>query len=370
MFPQVDASKISIDQGLWRFLSERIWKHFVFWPEGMVFLFNAIENKSSEYGTSPWYWYFISALPKGLLGTGLLIPLAFWKDRMINTPRKSIFHNMDMAIMPFLFPSLLFVGLYSILPHKEMRFIFVILPMLNVTAAKGLTYLHTYIVESLKSAYKKKEDEDDHAGLKSTWLLVQRLSMTRNRIISVRSSFILLICILFAIASLLSSFAGSLIFVAISRHNYPGGNALELLTKNLESSSLLISSMTDERLNKNPCIMNRSLNDGLGTKANKYIEIYVDVAASMTGVSLFGQRSVKRSNKSSVSCSFVKAGYETEHEQSLHQQHLKNFMYIVTEQANVPGFRTVGKAQGFPRLRYFRISTDDAIYVMRNENCL
>eukprot|EP00922_Rhytidocystis_sp_ex-Travisia-forbesii_P022616 GHVS01033102.1.p1 GENE.GHVS01033102.1~~GHVS01033102.1.p1 ORF type:complete len:941 (+),score=226.31 GHVS01033102.1:111-2933(+) len=34
------------------------------WPEGHVFLFNAVSDGSSAWGTSPWHWYFTNGMPR------------------------------------------------------------------------------------------------------------------------------------------------------------------------------------------------------------------------------------------------------------------------------------------------------------------
>lgn len=41
----------------------------------------------------------------------------------------------DRRLIPVVFPILAYIGMYSFLPHKELRFIVYAFPMLNVAAA-------------------------------------------------------------------------------------------------------------------------------------------------------------------------------------------------------------------------------------------
>jgi alpha-1,6-mannosyltransferase len=104
------------------------------WPELYSFYFNGVENKSSEWGVSPWHWYFLAAIPKSVT---CALPFAaiggFYKKR-----KTSIFGLVDEVVVDLLGPVIIFVGIFSMLPHKELRFIMPALTLINVAGAYGL----------------------------------------------------------------------------------------------------------------------------------------------------------------------------------------------------------------------------------------
>lgn len=93
----------------------------IVWPEGAVLLFNTVDNRSGEWGTSPLHWYFSSALPRALSS---FLPVALSAPLVGRPPFRRL-----------VLPAVAFVALYSLLPHKELRFIFFALPLFNAAAA-------------------------------------------------------------------------------------------------------------------------------------------------------------------------------------------------------------------------------------------
>ena len=92
------------------------------WPEAEVMYFNVILNKSGDWGVQPLTWYLYSVLPRALGTTVLVLPLSL----------------LDKRTVILTFPSLAFILAYSLLPHKELRFIIYTFPVLNTAASVTL----------------------------------------------------------------------------------------------------------------------------------------------------------------------------------------------------------------------------------------
>uniref|UniRef100_A0A5S6R0U4 Mannosyltransferase n=1 Tax=Trichuris muris TaxID=70415 RepID=A0A5S6R0U4_TRIMR len=158
------------------------WNRLV-WPEGTVWWYNIILNKSGNWGTLPFLWYFYSALPRNLCFTACFVPLSLFGPKKIHL---------------FTVWALCYVLTYSFLPHKELRFIFYAVPLLNIAAS---------------------------------WVSAQLLSM---RSASMASLIGILLSFLQPFVNMMLAFC----FLRAAIANYPGGEALVTLHTALRGEGL------------------------------------------------------------------------------------------------------------------------------------
>eukprot|EP00002_Diphylleia_rotans_P020171 TRINITY_DN3912_c0_g1_i2.p1 TRINITY_DN3912_c0_g1~~TRINITY_DN3912_c0_g1_i2.p1 ORF type:complete len:485 (+),score=95.69 TRINITY_DN3912_c0_g1_i2:718-2172(+) len=156
------ALTVSIDSFMWGRLT---------WPEGESFYFNIVEGKNIDWGVMPIYWYFVSALPRLLLFTLPLVPMGI---------------KLDSRMKFITAPAAFYLIVYSFVPHKEARFIFYIIPLLNLASAVSLGWLYRNMEKQRKKLY-------------------------------------------LACAAVVLSGIVSFAFIIASSHNYPGGRAMQTL---------------------------------------------------------------------------------------------------------------------------------------------
>ena len=146
------------------------WKRWL-WPEFEVWYFNTILNQSHRWGTKPFHYYFTRLIPRAFLFNLPVIIYGLWKA----PGRRS--YGLIM---------ILFVLLYSLLPHKELRFIIYTFPFFCMYGAWGWSCIY-------QNAKKSKI----------------------TRLFTILVSFMLVL-----------TFSTCLLSTYISAYNYPGGMAL------------------------------------------------------------------------------------------------------------------------------------------------
>lgn len=294
------------------------WQRWL-WPEGEVLWFNTALNKSSDYGVSPFHWYFLNALPRSLLVAIPLLPFGLLQHpptltalRLFVTSKEPSQRCNPMLLLApsrgqfsLLWPAVVFVFLYSFLPHKELRFIFPALPFFNAVAAMGLCKLHMY----------RKKD-----------------ILTR-------------VCWLGAVCGLVISVVCTGVFTVASFHNYPGGYALHrfhslqlphhpsVLSPPSPPSASAGSSVWPSLLSGvPPAHMEHVLaSDADTTVAHRPTPtLHIDNLAATTGASRFGE---------------FTALFQYSKQEGLSpadKQGMQELRYLVSEQPTVPGFVPLG----------------------------
>ena len=121
---------------------------------------------------------------------------------------------------PYLRAALVFLVMYSFLPHKELRFVFPVIPIFNMAAAVGLARLYTHKAK-WKYLYVKRERGE--RGERRERRMSNRIPQHKYLLFWYR------ILLAGAIGVLTVSHLASWGFLATSAANYPGGHAFASL---------------------------------------------------------------------------------------------------------------------------------------------
>lgn len=209
------------------------WQRLI-WPELEVFLFNGVEGKSVEWGTSPSYYYFTNLMPRILplafvlailflfLESGRILLSLLVASKVSKDDKKTFSPSSktapstrpEITIGNLLFFAFLHVSILSFIPHKEWRFIIYTIPLLNLAGS----------------------------------LILCRVEGTIQRRILIP-------------AAILGTFCISLFMLYVSHYNYTGGVALY----RFHDSALPLNPVPQKPV------------------------VYMDVHVAMTGASRFGQ---------------------------------------------------------------------------------
>ncbi|KAJ1453415.1 Alg9-like mannosyltransferase family-domain-containing protein [Pelagophyceae sp. CCMP2097] len=180
------AASTALDSALWAAPGEPVkW----LWPEGAVLLYNnPVENRSAAWGVSSWHWYASDALPRALSASAALAVAG-----AVVEPRR--------VALDLLLPAAASVALLSILPHKELRFIFPALPLFTLAAAVGAD-------RCCSASFGHARSRSPKARARYSAVLLVRLAPW---------------------ACLFATAATTSVFVRAARVNYAGGAALRAL---------------------------------------------------------------------------------------------------------------------------------------------
>jgi alpha-1,6-mannosyltransferase len=224
------------------------WNQRFLWPELNVFVFNGVMQRSIEWGSSPWHYYFTNLLPK-IAPVSLFIVLVSLTIR----PAKLIFK--------YIAPVLIHLTALSIISHKEWRFILYVVPLINLLAALSIP----------QSKYAR--------------FLCKSL--------------------------ILCSFCVSFIMAYASSYNYPGGAALEIFHNKYATADCNVhidacSAMQGiTRFSQKHCIYNKSEQvTDFGSFSHliscKFTQPFFEVVELVDGYNGIGARGIKLSPKVAI----------------------------------------------------------------------
>ncbi|KAG1051005.1 hypothetical protein G6F43_006764 [Rhizopus delemar] len=131
---------IFIDTTLYEYDWFQVFKNPIFTPY-LFFKLNVVKGISLFYGVHQWHWYLSQGLP--VILTSMMPFMLYGLCKIYAKP--NIYNRMKSLLSM----SLWIVFIYSLLPHKEFRFIYPIVPVLLMVASYGLAQIQS-------SAWRKR----------------------------------------------------------------------------------------------------------------------------------------------------------------------------------------------------------------------
>ncbi|GAB0491084.1 hypothetical protein MMPV_002332 [Pyropia vietnamensis] len=298
------------------------------YPELAVFWFNVAENKSAAWGVSPWWWYAANALPRGaglayavaVVAVAVTVSVAVGRavtavggstPRYVSGGGGSGGGDGKTAAAPLLggarwwtplvlprrvatavAPFFVFVALYSALPHKELRFVFPVLPAVNVVAG---------VVLAAALGIDATPGGDGGSG-----------GCTIPPPPAVPIS-------LAAFAAAAATVAATALYAAAAAANYPGGEAL---------ATLQASPAAD-----------------VASPATREVAVWICPAAAMTGVNLWGERSLQ--SRAGVTWRYSR----DEGVSPVDGRGLKPYTHLIADVRHVPGYDLLFGVRGYAGVR-------------------
>ncbi|KAK4227556.1 Alg9-like mannosyltransferase family-domain-containing protein [Podospora fimiseda] len=121
-------------------ISDRLYFGFWAFPPYQWLYFNISKSLAVFYGTMPWHYYLSQGIP---LLTTTFLPFALVGLYKATSSSKTFTADQSNILKTLSFTLLIMISVLSLIAHKEVRFIYPLLPILHILAAPYITSFFT-----------------------------------------------------------------------------------------------------------------------------------------------------------------------------------------------------------------------------------
>lgn len=154
-------------------ISDRLYFGFWAFPPYQWLYFNISKSLAIFYGQMPWHYYLSQGIP---LLTTTFLPFAVVGLYKSTSTSKTLSAEQSNTLKTLSFTLLTMVGALSIISHKEVRFIYPLLPILHILAAPYMTSFFT-VPSQPPSDKQSSSRADGPITLRHKFSLVNLLSV-------------------------------------------------------------------------------------------------------------------------------------------------------------------------------------------------